>query len=270
MALLQYGNKNVDDRFSPLVEPNLFDNAVFQPGLTFTDKYQVGPAGQILVHKLGKVTVSASTPGSDFSNTDTADTVITISLDKAFQRSEKIYNAVSSTVAYAAAATQMEQALNDIREGWQAVAATELETTTTVSAAGTTALSATNVYDTIVDDRKVLVDNGAKPDTIIVSPATFAVLLKSDEFQRTGTIGDQVVANGNVGRIAGMNVLEYQGLGATTDYLMYDKDALSIVTAVNMMRLKDSEVFNGVLAQAEIVSGFKVTNVERVLKKLNA
>ena len=269
MALIQYGNKNVDDRFTNLVEPNLFDNNVFQPNISFTDKYMIGAAGQILIHKLGKVTVTATSPGTDFTNTDTADTVITISIDKAFQRSEKIYNAVAATVDYAVGATHMEQALADVREAWNKVAAVELLTTTTISANTITAVDETNVYDFVVEDREVLVGNGAKPDTLLVSPAVYGSLLKSTEFQRTGVIGDSTVASDIVGRIAGMNVFEYQGMGATTDYIMYDHDALSIVTAINMMRLKDSEVFNGVLAQVEIVSGFAVTNVERVLKKLN-
>lgn len=270
MALLQYANKYVDDRFSAIVEPNLFDNNVFQPGITFNDEHQVGAAGQILIHKLGKVAVTATTPGGDFTNTDTADSTIIISLDKAFQRSEKIYNAVAASVSYPAAAAHMEQALADIKEGWNSSLAGVLEAGTTASAAGTTALTASTVYDVIVDDRKVLVDNGATPNAMIVSPATYALLLKSDEFLRAGDLGDNVVATGQVGSIAGIAVFEYQGLAATTDYVMYDYRALHAVTSVNMMRLKDSETFNGALAQVEIVSGFKISNEDRVLVKENA
>ena len=124
---IQYGSKNVDDRYSPLVEPNLFDNNVFQPNQTFTDKYTIGPAGQIFVHKLGKVTVTATTPGNDFTNTDTADTLINIPLDKAYQRSEKIYNAVASAVEYSVGAEHMEQAVRDIREAWNKDIAAEIE-----------------------------------------------------------------------------------------------------------------------------------------------
>jgi len=270
MALLQVGNKYVDDRFSPMVEPNLFDNNVFQPGITFTDKYTLGAAGQILVHQLGKVTVTAGTPGSDFSNTDTADATIIVSLDKSFKRSEKIYQVGANEVAYPMAAAHMEQCMADIKEGWNKAAAGVLEAGTTASAAGIVAVSATNIYGFIVDDRKTLVDNGAKPDTIIVSPATYAVLLKSDEFTRAGDLPDRVIESGMVGRIAGLNVFEYQGLAATTDYIVYDHDAFSIVTSLETMRLKDSETFSGTLAQIEVVSGMKITNQDRVLVKANA
>jgi len=270
MALLTYGNQTVDDRFSALVEPNLYDNQVFQPGMTFTNKYQMDAAGQILVHKLGKETLTEGTPGSDFSNTDTADTQIILPLNKRLAFSKKLYGATVGAVAYPIAAAQMEMGVRDMAEAFGLAAATTLLTTTTVSAATTTPITKTNVYAAIVNDRKVLVDNGAKPDALLVSPAVFAALLQSTEFQRTGTIGDQVVANGNVGRIAGLNVFEYQGLGTLTDYIMYDHDALSIVPALNMLRTINAISFNGVLAQGELIYGRLVTNVSRVLKKLHA
>jgi hypothetical protein len=270
MALLTYGNKTVDDKFTALTEPNLYNNQPFQPGISFTDKYTIGPAGQILVHKPGTKTITAAAPGSDFSDTDTADTQIIIILNKAYQASEKIYNAVAATVAYPVVAANMEVNLQSIAEAWQSDLATELETTTTVSAATTTVLDKTNVYGIIVDDREVLVTAKAKPNTLIVSPATFGVLLQSPEFQRTGDIGDMVVSEAQVGRIAGLNVFEYQGMAALTDYLMYDFDALSAVSAIQMARAIDSELFNGVKVQNEIVSGFKLTNVARALKKLHA
>ena len=164
----------------------------------------------------------------------------------------------------------MEQALADIREGWNGTIAGVLESATTASEAGTTALTASTIYGVIVDDRQALVENGAKPNVLIVSPATYALLLKSDEFLRAGDLGDNVVATGQVGSIAGLAVFEYQGLASTTDYVLYDADALSVVTSVNMMRMIDSPDFNGTLAQAEIVSGIKITNEDRVLLKENA
>jgi hypothetical protein len=128
MALLRHPastGKFVDDRFSALVEPNLFDNNVFQPGITFTDKYTLGAAGQIFIHKLGKVTVTVGEPGQDFADTNTADSLITITLNKAFRRSEKIYGATAAAVAYPIAAAHLEQALQDIRDAWNKEAAKE-------------------------------------------------------------------------------------------------------------------------------------------------
>ena len=270
MALQTYGNQTVDDRFSPLVEPNLYDNQVFQPGITFTNKYQLDAAGQILIHKLGKETLTEGSPGGDFSNTDTADTQIILPLDKALRFSKKLYGATIGAVAYPIAAAQMEMGVRDMAEAFNQAAMVLLETAGSFTAgAVTTTLTAANVYDIIINDRKVLVTAGATPDVIIVSPTVFALLLQSDEFQRTGTIGDAAVANGMVGRVAGLNVIEYQGTATLTDYVMYDHRAFSIVPALNMLRTINAISFNGVLAQGELIYGRKVTNSARVLKKVH-
>jgi hypothetical protein len=295
MSLLRHpasDGKFVDDRFSALVEPNLFDNNVFQPGVTFTDKYTLGAAGQIFIHKLGKVTVTAGEPGQDFSDTNTADATVAITLNKAFRRSEKIYGATAAAVAYPIAAAHLEQALADIREGWNKEAALvilqEKFNFTNANVVGpgsvlgsTVALTKDNVYKSIVDDRAALVAEGARPDALIVSPATYALLLQSEEFVRASDLAFEVAQSGVVGRIAGLNVFEYQGLpaafsmtlsGTPTDfsveYIMLDHDAFSIVTNVEVIRLVDSERFNGSLAQVEIVSGMKLTNTDRALVKI--
>ena len=276
-----------DDKYSPLVEPNLFANNIFQPGITFTDKYQLGAAGQIFVHKPGTGTVTPTAPGADFSDSIVQDSLITIQLNKQFNRSRKIYGATMASVAYPIAAAEIETAIQEVREAWnlQAVKSLIGETSILTSDTTDTAATASTVYDLIVADRQKLVENKANPDTIIVSPSVYSLLLKSDEFQRTGTIGDATVADGRVGRIAGLNVVEYQSLddaaidGATIggitwasadelEWVMYDSDAFSIVTSVNATRVVDEPTrFIGTLAQVEIVSGYKLTNPSRALLK---
>jgi hypothetical protein len=287
MALLQHPSstgKFVDDRFSALVEPNLFDNNVFQPGITFTDKYTLGAAGQIFIHKLGKVTVTAGEPGQNFEDTNTADSTIAITLNKAFRRSEKIYGATAAAVAYPIAAAHLEQALADVREAWNKEAAKTITTTKFTSSSqvgaasvlGGTALTKDNIYKSIVDDRAVLVNAGANPDTLLVSPAVYAFLLQSEEFVRASDLAFEAASSGIVGRVAGLNVVEYQGLGTVqvtndvyaVEYAMYDHDAFSIVTNVEVLRLIDSERFNGSLAQVEIVSGMALTNIDRCIVKV--
>jgi hypothetical protein len=289
MAFLQHpsGGKFVDDRFSALVEPNLFDNNVFQPGVTFTDKYTLGAAGQIQIHKLGKVPVQVGEPGQLFDDTTTADSLITITLNKAFRRSERIFGATAAAVAYPIAASHLEQALADVRESWNREAVLQIlkdkvnqdsgANIGPISTLGQTALTAGNIYKSIVDDRGVLVANKARPDALIVSPATYALLLQSEEFVRASDLARETAASGMVGRVAGLNVFEYSGIGAdmpvtpTTnrkvEYIMMDHDAFSIVTNVEVLRLVDSERFNGTLAQVEIVSGMKLTNPDRALIK---
>jgi class 3 adenylate cyclase len=260
---------------------------VFQPGVTFTDKYTLGAAGQIFIHKLGKVTVTVGEPGQDFSDTNTADATIAITLNKAFRRSEKIYGATAAAVAYPIAAAHLEQALADVREAWNKEATLEIikgkvnlttgATTGPVAVLGLTALTKSNIYESIVVDRAALVAAGARPDALIVSPAVYSLLLQSEEFVRASDLAYETAASGQVGQVAGLRVFEYQGLPTALDiqsvdrnieYIMYDHDAFSIVTNVEVLRLVDSERFNGTLAQVEIVSGMKLTNTDRALIKL--
>lgn len=284
----------VDDKYSSLVEPNLFAGNVFQPGATFTDKYQTGPAGQIFVHKPGVGTVSSTVPGADFNETVVGDSLITISLNKQYNRARKIYGATTASVAYDIAAAELETALQEVRTAWNIDAASAI-----VDADGirvltniTTLTAANDIYDSIVDARQALRELKANPDTLIVSPATYSKLLKAPEFQRSVQPDTAVIRDAFVGRVAGLNVYEYENLssaagnltninGTTADitwdadndaleYIMYDHDALSIVTSVNVVGIWDGMPrYNGVVAEVEIVSGFKLTNTERAILKIH-
>ncbi len=282
----------VDDKYSPLVEPNLFAGNVFVPGVTFTDKYQLGAAGQILVHKPGVGTVTATTPGADFSDAIVQDSVITISLDKQFNRSRKMFGVTAVSVAYDAGAAEMETALQEVRAAWNLEAAKALLTTASIlvddNILTVANVDGSDIYDTIVNTRTKLRIAKANPNTLIVSPATYAKLLKAPEFQRSVVTDDTVIRDAYVGRVAGLNVYEYEDLtsaaangasiGGITwvaaddeiEYVMYDSDAFSIVTSLEAVRLvEEPSRFIGTLAQVQIVSGYKVTNANRVAIKIH-
>jgi len=284
----------VDDKFSPLVEPNLFAGNVFQPGISFTDKYQTGPAGQIFVHKPGTGTVTATAPGADFTETIVGDSLITISLNKQFNRARKVYGATVASVAYSVAAAELETALQEVKAAWNIEAASAIVDADGIRVATnvTTVTASNDVYDTIVDARQALRALKANPDTILVSPTVYGKLLKADEFQRSVQLDNEVVRDAYVGRIAGLNVFEYEDLssaagdltninGGTADitwqagtdeleFIVYDHDALSIVTSVNVVGIFDGMPrFNGIDAEVEMVSGFKLTNASRAILKIH-
>ena len=282
----------VDDRYSPLVEPNLFAGNVFQPGISFTDKYQLGAAGQILVHKPGIGTVTPTAPGADFSDAIVQDSIVTIALDKQFNRSRKMYGVTAVSVAYDAAAAELEAAIQEVKQAWNLQAATSLVTTASIlvddNILTVANVDGSDIYSTIVNTRKKLRVAKANPDTLIVSPSTYAKLLKAPEFQRSVTTDDTVIRDAKVGRVAGLNVYEYENLGSAIgngvtaagitwvaaddelEYVMYDSDAFSIVTSVEAIRTVDEPSrFIGSLAQVQIVSGFKLTNPSRAAVKIH-
>ena len=288
---------NVDDRFSPLVEPNLFAGNVFQPGVTFTDKYQLDAAGQIIVHKPGVSVLTPTLPGaSDFSDTIVQDSLITISLNREIKRSRKMYAVVAATVAYASAAAEIETALAEVREAWNLDHIAAFNEPGMYVKSSNAAVAVNEAYNEIVDARKALRELKANPDVLIVSPAFYAKLLKAPEFQRSVDRDTQVIRDAFVGRVAGLNVYEYESLNSgvangTTftnvaingstgnitwnaaadelEFVMYDHDALSIVTAVTAVRVVDEPTrFVGSLAQAQINYGRKLTNGSRALIRI--
>jgi len=297
MANLVYpasAGHNVDDRFSPLVEPNLFAGNVFQPGMTFTDKYQLGAAGQIMVHKPGVGTVTATVPGADFTETVVGDSLITILLNKQFNRARKIYGAAVATVAYGIAASELETAIQEVKAAWNLEAASAIVDADGIRVASnvTVLTNDTTIYDGIVDARQALRALKAHPDSCIVSPTVYGKLLKAPEFQRSVEIDNGVVRDAYVGRIAGLNVYEYESLSSAAgnltningtndditwvgandelEFMVYDHDALSIVTALNVVGIYDGMPrFNGIDAEVEIVSGFKLTNASRAILKIH-
>lgn len=156
---LTYGSKNVDSAFSPILEPLLFNRNVFQPGVSYTDKYDINEAGEVFVRILGKGAAVVGTPGSKFTDgaghTDTADTVVAIPRNKSFLRSEEIYDAVAADTNYDTAAAHLETALRVVQEAWNTAIFDELVLGTVLSGTRTAqtgaALDADSIYPAVVD-----------------------------------------------------------------------------------------------------------------------
>ena len=51
---MEYGGYNVTEKYSNIVEPNLYYDSIFQPGMTYTDKFQGDAAsGLVKIFKVG-------------------------------------------------------------------------------------------------------------------------------------------------------------------------------------------------------------------------
>ena len=277
-----------DDKYSHLVIPNLFARNVFQPEVTFTARYQTGPAGQIMVHKPGIATVTATAPGQDFSTSIVQDTLVTIAIDKQWNRDRKLLGVTAQAVAYDAAAIELELASREVGAGIQLETARTLVTTTGIKVSDNilTETTSSTIYDQIVDDRAKLRALNVLPDVLITGPKGYAKLLKAPEFQRAVQRADEAVYDGYVGSIAGLKVFEYEtfdtlavatdviggvtwATGDVLEYVMYDHEALSVILPHHVARVKDAEGFVGVRNQVEVLGGIKVTNPDCVLVKLH-
>lgn len=277
-----YGNLNVDEKYSSIIEPNLYYNSVFAPGKTFTDKYEQGPAGGIYVHKLATSAVAVGTPGRDFTDVTASDSLIQIVLNNNFQQSKKIYGVQAAAVAINLANEELSVATAEVAESWNAAGLACLVTEGT-TASSTASITKSSVKKAVLDARKQIVEAKGKADVLLCSPATFATILEAAGAEYIPQANEYVNRTGSVGQWLGLTVLECSGLAAASgeyynaagtkvtasfsgvDFIMYNKEAFSIVTNVDVARIVDSENFNGSKAQVEMNSGFKVTSAAQVV-----
>lgn len=265
------GDETVDSKFAELVETNLWARNVFQPGITYSDKYQVDAMGQLFVRKLGKGTV-ITTDTLTFDHEQTEDELISIVLDKQFKQSEAIYEAVEVARTSGTGVQKFEVLARNVREAWQQEAHDQLEAGATASA-NTTATDADDVKDVFIEVRKELRDNDADPDVLICSTEFYSKILEYSGKEYQPAMGDEVIRTGIVGRFLGMSViestqLEDDGTAGSVEFIMYDHDAYSILTQLVASRIVDAgKDWAGSAAQLYIISGFKVTNEDRVFEK---
>lgn len=287
-----YGSLNVDERYSAILEPNLYFNAWMVPGKTYTDHYMVGPAGGIFVHKLKSTAATVGTPGRDFTDEATQDELIPILLNNNYQKSKKIYGVQSNAVSFAVAEAQLANATSEVREGVGQSGLACLITEGTASAT-TTAITAANVKAEIIKERAALSKAKGSGNVILCSPDFYASVLEAAGTQFVPGWNEQVNASGNVGRWLGFTFIEANGLSegtnkptyynhagtkvevttanlALVDFIMYDYMAFSAVANLEAMRLRDSENFVGTKAQVEMNYGFRVTNAGAVRVRKHA
>ena len=273
---IKYGSLNVDEKYSGILEPNLYFDSILVPGVTYTDKYQTGPAGGIYVHKLNTTAVTVGTPGRDFSDEASSDTLIPILLNNNYMKSKKIYGVQAAAVDFDLANEQLSTATQEIKESRQqsALGCLVQEGTTSTVKAAITANAVNAVLDEAAQIKK------GKANVVLCSPDFYALVLKESGKNFTPVKNDEVAATGAIGDLYGFTWIRAAGLGeqeakyydstgtlktvalsktTPVDFILYNSEALSIVDNLESYRIVDSENFTGSKAQVEINTGMKVT-----------
>ncbi len=281
MAIL-YGEQNVDTKFSAGIEPNLYSDTVLIPGVTYTDKYQLGPAGQIMVHKIDSgVEVEPGTPGRDFDDEKAKDELIPITFNNNYQKSRKIYGVQANAVQFAMAEEYLADALNMTKQGRQysGLACMVDEGTDFGNTDVVTEESAINF---LISIRQKVKDNKGKANFAMVSTGIYASLLKK---LGLATIMDPAVQSGELMKRFGLSIIECNSFDKTkakfynnagtlktidltaVDYIVGYNEAVSILDNFETYRLRDSENFSGTKAQVEYNTAFKVNSPKQLIIK---
>ena len=188
---IQYNTLNVDERYAAILEPNLYFNPVMVPGVTFTDKYQTGPAGQIYVHKLNTAAVTPGTPGRDFTDTVASDTLIPIQMNNNFQSSKKIYGVQAAAVQFAAGNEFLSTAIQEVREGWMQSALACL-VQEGKAATATAAITADTVKSDIIATRTEIVKGKGRANVVMCSPDFYGLALQAAGKDFTPVLNDRI------------------------------------------------------------------------------
>lgn len=270
--------KNIDEKYSKLVEPNLYYDSIFRPGATCSDRYKENDAGVIYVHKLGAKTIAPAVPGGDYSHQQDQDSLITIAINNEFKYSEKISKIADDQTAYPIVVAEMEDILATTKEArdLSGLACLAYEGTPVTSS---TALTASEVKKQILAVRKALVETKVKPTTVLCSAATYALILEAAGTQYTPIINDKTVSEGRVGRWLGLDFIECPAMVSTAatyydysgtlrtkdlsgvDFIMYSKDAFSVLDTLQDAAVVDGRpIFWGSFVQTNMLVGYRVTN----------
>lgn len=283
---MNYGSMNVNENYSKIVEPNLYFDAVFQPGKTYNDQFQ-GDAnsGLVKVYKLGSDGVQdPQTPASDFNHTNAENELIDVRLNNAQRKSKKIYKVQANAVPFAMAESYLSVAVTDCKEGWQASGLACLAHEG-VLLSDMAEITTANIKSKVISARKQARKGKAVPNVVMASVDVYSTMLEAAGDQYTPVANDAMVSSGQVGKWLGMLWVEcnemiltsakyydYAGTLQTEDlsdidFIMYDWRAFSLVDNLEEIRVVDSTDFVGSLAQVEINSGYRVTTKEKVVIK---
>lgn len=293
---IKYGNLHVDEKYKPVVLPNLFYRTWMVPGVTYQD-VSSDANGAWFWHKLNSSgAAEPGTPGRDFTDEAAADTLVQATFNNNLQRSKKIYGVQAAAVAMPVANEHLGLAVNEVAEGKHMSGLACLITEGTVSTR-TAAITKSNFDEQVLAERQAVVEGKGTADVVLCSPAFFATMLSFAGTKYTPSTNEKLLAaaaGGQVGSYLGMHWIEVNGFShkkdikyydytgalktvaaadlALVDFIMYDHNAFGAGDNFTMARLRDSERFAGVLAQTEDNAALRVleSSVVRIRKHAGA
>lgn len=285
---LQYGNFYLPSRYSNLLLPNFFYNSFLQPGVTYTDRYQMGTAGQIFVPKLKPSEVKLAEPCSKFEHKAIGNELLQITLNCTYPSSKEIC-ALQETVAdYALISETVRLSARELAEAWNKSGIAALLT----EGAGQTFESPEpqnldELKNDILSARTTLYKQKRNGRVMLCSPDFYQLVMQYAGTLYTPSINDRMIYSGEVGEWLGLRFinlnllqedaapLEYNDYTWTRKvvseddmdriaYILYDPEAFSVLINFSRTRLIEGPDFMGTYVQTLLNSGFRVTDPKSV------
>lgn len=294
-AQLQYGNFYLPSRYSNLLLPNFFYNSFLQPGITYTDRYQMGTAGQIFVPKLKPSEVKLAEPCSNYEHKEIGNELLQITLNCSYMSSKKVHSLQATVADYALISETVRLSARELAEAWNKSGIAALLT----EGAGQTYTmnEPQNLEELkldILSARTTLYKQKRNGRVMLCSPDFYQLVMQYAGTLYTPSINDRMIYSGEIGEWLGLRFinlnllqeaaapLEYNNYAwdkkvVSEDeinriaYILYDPEAFSVLINFNRSRMVISPEFEGQLVQTTLNSGFRVTDPTSIfIRKYNA
>ena len=253
-------------RYSDLVMEKVRASLVLEDDVVFNNDYEGDPtAGAVQIPvRDDEVAVSDYDKANGISLTHGSTSYTTLNIDKDKAVNELIDGFDAEAVPDNLIADRLDSAGYSIARQLDTDGATTLLAGATVT--NVEQLSSINIYSTIVDIRRDMSKANIPDDGkryLLVTPDAMALLLKCPEFVRSTALGDSVVTNGTVGKIAGFLVKEWNDSTANLAMIAgHPKFATRVAewkVAVHVSDLDGSDSYIGACAvRGRRVYGHKV------------
>ncbi len=254
------------ERYSELVMEKLRASIVLEDGVVFNNDYEGDPvSGSVKIPvRDDEVAVSDYDKANGISLTHGSTTYTPLLIDKDKAVNELIDGFDAASVPGKLVADRLDSAGYSLARQMDTDGATTLLAGSTVK--NVEQLSSANIYSTIVDIRTDMSKANIPDDGrryLLCVPTVIALLLKCPEFVRATALGDAVVTNGTVGKIAGFLVKEWNdstaNLSMIAGHPKFATRAKAWGVAVHVQDLSGSGNYIGACAvQGRKVYGHKV------------
>lgn len=203
--------QQLQERYSDLVLAKLRNELVLKDGVVFNNDFDGDPAAGAVKIPTRDDEVAAGdydrAAGLAPTTGNTAYTTLAINRDKAVNEIIDGYEAVA--VPDTLVAERLDSAGYSLGRAMDIDGASELLGAGTV--VGVSAIDKDTVYGVLVDQRtRMSKDNiPAAGRYALCTPDVIAAVVRSPEFTQASSLGDEVKQSGAIGRIAGFNVIEF-------------------------------------------------------------
>lgn len=265
-------------RYGQLVDAKLRKELALKDGVIFNNRYEGNAVkgGIVKVRKSGTATIADYDTANGVIATTGASQYIDVLINKDKAVNEIIDGFDAASVTDDIVGDRIDTAGYGLASTLDEDGATELVTGGTAMT-DTAALTKTNVYNCFVDARTAMSKVGVPVNGryAIVSPDTFATVLKSSEFISASNLGDKVKETGALGAIAGFAIYESANLGEKTEVVFGHPGFAARIkewsVPVHVQDINASGKYIGACAvQGRMVYGHKVTDANAILVKKTA